>query len=390
MIKKLKFLRRYLVFHVIWPVAFILGCIHPVDPKLVVFAYNLHYKTLPDNMVKLKEIYEKKGYKCVEYSNPANAIQRLLGDICFQFLYAKSKIIFITDNFDPLYAHKPRKGTRVVQLWHACGAFKKWGYSTLDAEWGDSRRMWELFPRHTSYTDVFVSSEYIIPCYSEAFNCPKEIIKPLGVPRTDVFFDKEFVSSGRERLLEAIPEIGNRKVILYAPTFRGNSPTNAHNDKMIDYKSFKETFGKDYALVLKFHPFTLGKENLSEEEKELYGDVVYLCPPEIGIDTAMCAADILISDYSSLIFEYSLLSRPMIFFAYDLDEYEHSRDYYYNYTDFVPGPIVKTSDELLQAVADAAQNGANHKIIDDFRDKFMSACDGGSAQRIADFVEKNN
>ena len=170
----------------------------------------------------------------------------------------------------------------------------------------------------------------------------------------------------------------------------GFSPTNAHNDKMIDYKSFKETFGKDYALVLKFHPFTLGKENLSEEEKELYGDFVYLCPPEIGIDTAMCAADILISDYSSLIFEYSLLSRPMIFFAYDLDEYEHSRDYYYNYIDFVPGPIVKTSDELLQAVADAAQNGANHKIIDDFRDKFMSACDGGSAQRIADFVEKNN
>ena len=383
--KKLTFLRRYIVFYIIWPLAFLLGCLRPVDPKLAVFAYNHHYKKLPDNLAPVKNYFEKQGFKCLIYANPQTKLERLLGDIRFQFIYARSAVVFISDNFDPLYAHKPRKGTRVVQLWHACGAFKKWGYSTLDSEWGDSRRMWEIFPKHTSYTDVFVSSSDVIPYYAEAFNCSKDIIRPLGTPRTDVFFDNAFVDSGRQRLTEAIPGIGGRKIILYAPTFRGSSPTDAYNEKKIDYQKFKDALGNEYALVLKYHPFTYGKDNFTPEEQEKYGDFVYLCPPEIGIDTAMCAADILISDYSSLIFEYSLLDRPMIFFAYDLEEYEHSRDYYFPYKDFVPGPIVKNDDELLGCIL----NGTGTDKVEKFREKFMSACDGESTRRISDFIIKS-
>ena len=379
---KLRFLRRYIVFYIIWPVAFRLGCILPVKKNQAVFAYNHHYSSLPDNMVELKKIYEKAGWHCIEYGNETSAIQRLLGDIRFQFIYARSALIFITDNFDPLYACNPRKGTRVVQLWHACGAFKKWGYSTLDSDWGGERRMWEIFPRYNTLTDVFVSSEYIIPCYAEAFNCKEDIIKPLGVPRTDVFFDKEFVSSGRQRLVEAIPEIGNKKIILYAPTFRGNNPSDARNDDVIDFGKFRKAIGDEYVLVLKYHPFTKGEDTFTAEKKELYGDAIFLCPKEIGIDTAMCAADILISDYSSLVFEYSLLDRPMIFLAYDLEEYDSTRSYYYDYRSFVPGPIARNDDQVIDFIL----NGTDMSKVKDFREKFMSACDGNSTKRIAEYT----
>ncbi len=383
-IKKLKFLRRYIVFYIIWPVIFRLSCIFPVKKNQAVFAYNKHYSSLPDNMVELKKIYEKAGWKCIEYGNEESAFQRLVGDMRFQYIYATSARIFITDNFDPLYACNPRKGTRVIQLWHACGAFKKWGYSTLDADWGGERRMWEIFPRYNTLTDVFVSSEYVIPCYAEAFNCKEEIIKPLGVPRTDVFFDKDFVSSGREKLIETLPGIGNRKIVLYAPTFRGDSPASAHNDDVFDFKKFKEALSDEYALVLKYHPFTDGKDTFTEEMQKLYGDCIFLCPKEIGIDTAMCAADVLVSDYSSLVFEYSLLQRPMIFFAYDLEEYDNNRSYYYEYRDFVPGPIASTDDEVL----DYIRNGTDMSKISAFRERFMSGCDGNSTKRIAEYTMK--
>jgi CDP-glycerol glycerophosphotransferase (TagB/SpsB family) len=245
--------------------------------------------------------------------------------------------------------------------------------------------MWEKFPRYNTMTDVFVSAEYIIPCYAEAFNCKKEIIRPLGVPRTDVFFDEEFVASGRSRLVEAIPSIGNRKIILYAPTFRGNSPTDAHNDDVIDFGKFRQAMGDEYVLVLKYHPFTNGADTFTDKHQSLYGDSIFLCPKEIGIDTAMCAADILISDYSSLVFEYSLLQRPMIFFAYDLEEYDTARSYYYDYRSFVPGPIASTDDEVIDYIL----NGTDMSKVQTFREKFMSACDGNSAKRITEYTINN-
>ncbi len=382
--KKLNFLRRLIIFYIVWPLCFKIGCIFPIKKNQAVFAYNKHYSSLPDNMVELKKIYENAGWSCIEYGNESSTFQRLIGDIRFQFIYARSKVIFITDNFDPLWANKPRKGTRVVQLWHACGAFKKWGYSTLDAAWGGEKRMWEIFPRYNTLTDVFVSSQEVIPCYAQAFNCKEEIIKPLGVPRTDVFFDSNFVNSGRDNFLSAIPEIGDRKIILYAPTFRGNKPTEARNDDAIDFALFKEMLGKDYVLILKYHPFTDSEKTFTPQRQEMYGDCVFLCPKEIQIDSAMCGADILISDYSSLVFEYSLLNRPMIFLAYDLDEYDSLRSYYYDYTSFVPGPIVSNCKKAFELVL----KGTDMSKIAQFKDRFMSACDGNSARRIADYTMK--
>ena len=151
-------------------------------------------------MVPVMKYLRGRGWTCIEYASPESSVKRFLSDIKFQFLYARCSAVIVTDNFDPMYAHAPRKGSGNIQLWHACGAFKKFGYSTIDGDWGGDKRLWKLFPRHNTYTDVFVSAEKIIPCYAEAFNCDESIVKALGTPRTDVFFDEDFVKSGRERV----------------------------------------------------------------------------------------------------------------------------------------------------------------------------------------------
>ena len=122
---------------------------------------------------------------------------------------------------------------------------------------------------------------------------------------------------------------------------------------------------------------------MTDEDKEKYGDFVFDGSTTVKIETALCAADILIADYSSLIFEYSLLNKPMLFYAYDLEEYEHDRSFYFDYKSFVPGKIVINNDEIILAIQ---QNDFRKDRIPAFREKFMGAYDGRSTARIAKYA----
>lgn len=122
---------------------------------------------------------------------------------------------------------------------------------------------------------------------------------------------------------------------------------------------------------------------MTDEDKEKYGDFVFDGSTTVKIETALCAADILIADYSSLIFEYSLLNKPMLFYAYDLGEYEHDRSFYFDYKSFVPGKIVINNDEIISAIQ---KNDFRKDRIPAFREKFMGACDGRSTARIAKYA----
>lgn len=379
--KKLTNLRRLIFFYVIWRIAFKIGSLLPSDNRLILFAFSKNYTEMPDNLSGIYAYLKDKGYNCMIMQSPQNAVKRIIFDVKFQVYYARCKCVFVTDNFDPLYSNKPNSGTRVVQLWHACGAFKKWGYSTLDLKWGGSREDMLRFPMHNTYTDVFVSSEEVIPCYAEAFGCKPEIIKALGTPRTDIYFDSEFLGGCRNEILKNFPEIGDRKIILYAPTFRGNSPESSYNDIKLDFRKLKAEFGDDCVIALKLHPFTAKKVRLSDSTEAFYGDFVFDIT-SVNIETCLGAADILIADYSSLIFEYALLNKPMIFYAYDLEEYDRDRSFYYDYNSFVPGTVVKTTEEIIETLKSG--NFGSEKIPL-FREKFMSACDGNCVCRIADY-----
>lgn len=386
--KKVKNFLRYFNYHILWRIIFRFNCLFPIDKKLIMFA-DTHSTTLTDNMQCLyDELLKDNKYKFKFFLAPkitGNKIKDLftlyVGFMRFSRFYARCNTLILTDSYLPAFANKPRKNTTVIQLWHGCGAFKKWGYSTADSGWGASRKRLKLYPLHNCYTKVCVSSPDIIPFYAQAFNCNESIIKPIGVPRTDKFFNEQFIKDSKEKLLNEIPQSKDKKIILYAPTFRGKNVKLARTDNEMDYELLKENISDRYILINKLHPFI--SNSLLIDNK--YNDFVFNAPKSMDISQLLCCSDIVISDYSSLIFEFSLFKKPMIFYSYDLESYDKERSFYYPYKEFVPGDIVYNTDEIIKSI-NQIESDFDSKIVEDFCNKFMSACDGNSTQRVLKLI----
>ena len=147
-------------------------------------------------------------------------------------------------------------------------------------------------------------------------------------------------------------------------------------DIAFDVEKVVETLPKDFVLALKMHPFV--KDSIKIENDRIVDLSDYPAINDILIMT-----DLLITDYSSIVFEYSLLERPMIFYADDLDSYEHERDFYYPYESFVPGPIVKTTDELIAVLNNSE---CDYEKIKSFKNKFFDYTDGLASKRFVDKI----
>lgn len=389
--KLIKFINKTyndFLFFVLWRLVFFFCSLLPVDKKLVVFVASCD-STMPKEYRLLYEKAEANGYKCVCLYNRntkgagyfRRQYEKMKYGCEFQRYYARAKTTFLYEYYLPAFAHKPRKGSRLVQLWHGCGAFKKFSYSTRNSKWGLESKLFDRYKVHKSYTDIIASGEFIIPEYKEAFNADDGVIKVLGVPRTDVYFDESFIKAQKEILLKAYPAFRGKKLVLWAPTFRGNNMRSSYNDKAIDFVKLASALDDNTVFLIKLHPFASSVLTFSDEEKKAIGDKIINISDAVSTETALCSADVVITDYSSLIFEYALLSRPMIFYAYDLDEYEKERGFYYDYRSFVPGKIAKTTDELIDCIQNTKRD-YSQTVINEFRNKFMSACDGHSTERI--------
>jgi CDP-ribitol ribitolphosphotransferase len=116
------------------------------------------------------------------------------------------------------------------------------------------------------------------------------------------------------------------------------------------------------------------------------GEFVAEVKEEIPMADLMMGSDICITDYSSVIFEYALLEKPMLFYAYDVSEYYDERGFYYPYETFVPGKIVKTTEELVQGILHLDQKDIDK--VKEFREQYMSGCDGHATSRILSEINK--
>lgn len=382
------------LFFFLWKVVFFFSSIGKKKENLILFVADYHDK-LPDEYKSLYQLATEKGYKCVciykfrSDSSVAfsNEFSKFKNDLKFERLYAKAKVTFLYDYYLPAYANEPRKNSRLVQLWHGCGAFKKFGYSTKDCDWGMNEEKLRKYHVHKTYTDVLVSSEFIKDKYAQAFDLSQDKIKAYGVARTDVYFSSQFVENQKEVLIKQYPFLKDKKLILYAPTFRGNSLNHSKGENAIDLVKLCKNLEDDCAFLIKLHPLVRQKPDYTKEEEALMKDKIVDISDTVNIQTALCSADLVITDYSSLIFEYAILKRPMIFYAYDLQDYENGRSFYYDYSSFVPGEIAKDTDELIALLKNSEKN-FDEQRVEKFKEKFMSSCDGHSTERIFEkFIE---
>ena len=259
------------------------------------------------------------------------------------FHLATARVFVVDDYFFPMYVIRPRRGTTFVQVWHACGAFKKFGYSVLEAGFGADEEYARSIALHANYDLCLVSAARFAPFYAEAFRAPRErFTARLGIPRTDLFFDDERQArtAAEVRRRYAIPD--GRRVILYAPTFRGERITVARDPTDLDLGALRNVLGDDHVVLFRSHPFVGARP---AADPALAGFVIDVSDhPELN--DLMLVSDVLVSDYSSAIFEFALLGRPIVFFAPDLAAYEAERGFYFDYRSGVPGPILASSEDL--------------------------------------------
>lgn len=135
---------------------------------------------------------------------------------------SSSRLVIVDDYFFPIYPVRKRPGVTIVQVWHACGAFKRFGRATLEAEWGADQIFLKWVPIHANYDLTLVSSASIAPIYAEAFGQPVETISAaLGIPRTDALLPSPRRDADERAVRERLGLRDGRTTILYAPTFRG-------------------------------------------------------------------------------------------------------------------------------------------------------------------------
>lgn len=323
-----------------------------------------------------EEIEKREKYQITGIFKKNLKTRRSLKDM-FRIVYyiAKSKYIFVDDFYPVIYPIKLKKSKKLIQLWHAMGAYKTVGYSRMGKPGGPTG--YNL--THRNYTGTIVSSESIRKNYAEAFGIDIEKVHALGIPRTDIFFDEIYSKNIKEKIYEKYPQLKGKKVIMFAPTFRGNGQGTAYYDfSCIDFKKLEDQFKKDYICIIKLHPFIKNRPEYNFEDSDFYLDLT----SEREINDLLFITDILITDYSSVIYEYSFFKKPIIFYVPDMEEYISSRDFYYSFEKYNYGTSTTNMKELIQAIK--KEQVDIHKI-NEFHNYFCSACDGHATKRVVDY-----
>lgn len=286
---------------------------------------------------------------------------------------ATARYVFLNDNFMPMATLNFSDKTVITQLWHAEGAFKKFGQ--------DISQPPEIREREAAgnakLTYVVCSSEQVAPIYSGAFAIDIKNVLPLGSPRTDYFFEERDVKALRKEFNEFHPECKGKKLVLYAPTFRDDTNRDEELLKALDIPYFTERLGKEYALLIRLHP------QVHSSVRPFDGATDVTDYP--NVNELVLLSDVLITDYSSIAMDFALLRKSMLFFAFDLDYYEGARSFYKDYETYVPGKIVKTGKDLVDSICN---NDFEREKIEEFREFNFGTTDGKAAQRLVDCLLK--
>ena len=288
-------------------------------------------------------------------------------------LMLTSKVIVTDDYLKYLREVKLREGQKLIQLWHACGAFKKFG---LDVP----SRLTEAEERatHSQYTDVCVSSEDVRKFYAQAFGVDVSVVKALGVPRTDRLLDTENTEKVKKDFFEKHPDCRGKKIYTYFPTFREKDGALLKYDPRIDWAALENGLNDDELFFVSRHP--VEKEPFFENKYEKVRDFT-----EVPTSMLLIVSDVVTTDYSSVIFDAGIMDKPLVFYCPDYDSYE--RDFYLDFENDLPGKMVKDPAQLLSSVRSAVNYGETDEKLKCFKEKELSACDGKSTARIASMIE---
>ena len=381
------------IAYFIMGIFFYLNYIFPVNEKKILLIMT-HDDSDDGNVGSTYRYFQQRDpdliFKKVNRKNYNFKLNKnLLKNIFYMFVtvpyhISTSGTIFMDNVFLPFSSIKIKDHTRLVQLWHGTGTIKKFG---LDYEDGWIKKLGIATNKNT--THFIVGSSWMKEIYKTAFEADEDKVFNIGCPRTDIFFNKQTLQERRDEFYNNYPDLIDKKIILYAPTFRDNE--NQSNDFMnhLDISKIISILDDSYILGLRFHPTIANNFNFNKDMPISYHSKIYDFSYYNKLNTLLISCDILITDYSSIIYEYALTKKPMIFYPYDLDEFEKSgRGFYGDYRFTVPGPVAIETDEIVKIIR--KESNSDIYNINEFLNTYLENCDGHSIERLYQLLMDKN
>lgn len=301
---------------------------------------------------------------------------------------------WIFDSRHPKYILK-KKECEYIQTWHGT-PLKKLGLDMDMLNMGGNTNIEKYktnFRNNSAIWDYLIAqNDFSTNIFKRAFDFKGEFLK-IGYPRNDILVNKKednkLIKDIKEKVGLTKSDIDNdKKIILYAPTWRDNE---FHSEgiykfsSQMDFDLLKDQLSDEYIMIVKYHYLVKDKIDWSK-----YSDFVIVADEKWDIQELYLISDILITDYSSVMFDYSLLKRPMLFYAYDLDFYKKDlRGFYFNFIEEVPGPILETNQGLASYLKDFDLKAYSSKYKDKYSKfiaKYNQYDDGNASNEIVNLL----
>lgn len=293
---------------------------------------------------------------------------------CFYILkcmyhIATSKVCIIDGYSIPISLLKHKKNLEIIQIWHASGAIKKFGYQSIDKKEGRGTEIAKIMKMHKNYSHVIAPSNATANFYKEAFGIEREKLVINGLPRLDYILANKSNDKKIKEFYKKYPKFKNKnkKTILYVPTFRKGSDGVNEAQKLIDRVNFAK-----YNLIIKLHPL--------DKNSKAYK---YMVNRKYNTFDLLKIADYIITDYSAVAFEASILNKPLYFYVYDVDNYRKTRGLN---VDLFEEMNSSTSKDIKKIIKSIESNKYNYEELKEFRNKYMENNYYNTTIKLVDFI----
>ena len=331
---------------------------------------NLDFRLLRDELKNCEE-GENIEVKIFCKKIPKNIWGRI--KYCFfviknMYHIAESNVCVVDGYNIPISALKHKKGLEIIQIWHAMGAIKKFGFQVIGRKEGSTTKIARIMKMHANYTCVTCTSEITRKFYSEAFRTDINKIKVLGMPRLDYVLGKNNeIDKKVEELLKQYPELKRKPIILYVPKFRKKETIDI--DKVINAVDEEK-----YNLIIRLHPL--------DETKV---DKKYMIDKEYSTYDLLKVADFIVTDYSAIAFETAALNKPLYFYLYDIRKYSRKRGVNIDLETEMKDCTRTSFDEIMKIINSGEYN---YEELRKFREKYVETFDTDNTKRIADYIRE--
>lgn len=277
-----------------------------------------------------------------------------------KYVKALATAKYLVDNQSfPRYFVK-REGQKYLQTWHGI-PLKKLGFDVIHPENDEERR--RVSESVENWDLLNIPNEYFEQTFVPSFKYQGELVR-YGSPRND---DLAQLSKDADRLKRKLDLPADVPIVLYAPTYRDGSAGNRNTQLLLDLEQWNETVGEKAILLIRSH--YLNRFFIPPEMRSYCIDV-----SDYGnVSELYAISDALVTDYSSVMFDYALLGRPIVIFAPDYDDYMETRGTYFDLKKNLPGPFVEDSELIAQTVMSEISEHSSRNILEQFRDKFADS-----------------